>query len=197
MQGNLAVTGDVDADELLRSDPFALLLGMMLDQQVPMEWAFMGPYRLRERLGRLDPAAMAATDPEALTAAFAAKPALHRFPASMAKRAHALACQIVDQYGGDAARIWEGAPSAAQVMANLRALPGFGEEKAKIFLAMLAKRFGVTPEGWQETTAPFGDDQARSVADVDGPESLEQVRSYKKELKAKGKDKQGRASAAP
>jgi uncharacterized HhH-GPD family protein len=195
MKGTLAVTGDPEANELLNTDPLALVIGMLLDQQVPMEWAFMGPYRLRERLGGLDAAAIAATDPEAVAAAFSAKPALHRFPASMAQRTQALAAHVVDHYDGDAARIWEGVPSAAEVMANLRALPGFGEEKSKIFMALLAKRFGVTPAGWEEATAPFSDDHARSVADIDGPESLERVRTYKKDLKATGRDKQGRPTA--
>jgi uncharacterized HhH-GPD family protein len=195
MKGTLAVTGDPQADELLNSDPLALLIGMLLDQQVPMEWAFVGPYRLRERLGALDAAAIAAMDPDQLTAVFTAKPALHRYPANMAKRAHALCIQLVDRYGGDAAAVWSGDPSAEDLLARLRDLPGYGEEKSKIFMAILAKRFGVAPAGWQKAAAPFGDGHSRSVADIDGPDALERVRAYKQELKARGRDKQGRQAS--
>jgi uncharacterized HhH-GPD family protein len=189
MKGTLAITGDPDADRLLNEDPLALLIGMLLDQQVPMEWAFVGPYRLVERLGSLDAAAIAASDPEELVAVFCAKPALHRYPANMARRTHALCQHLVDHYGGDAARVWDGVISGRQLLDNLRGLPGYGEEKAKIFMAILAKRFGVAPSGWDELAAPFSDATPQSVADIDGPDSLQQVRAFKKAMKAKGMGK--------
>jgi uncharacterized HhH-GPD family protein len=189
MEGALAVTGDDAADRLLNTDPLALLLGMLLDQQVPMEWAFMGPYTLRERLGGLDAGAIAAMDPDAVEAAFRSKPALHRYPASMAKRAHALCQVLVEEYGGDAANVWKDAATGDELLARLRALPGFGEEKSKIFLALLAKQFGVRPQGWESAATPFSDATKRSVADIDSPEALAEVRTWKKAQKAKGKTK--------
>jgi uncharacterized HhH-GPD family protein len=183
------VTGDDAADRFLVDNPFALLLGMLLDQQVPMEWAFRGPLTLNERLGRLDPTAVAAMSPDEVEAVFKSKPAVHRFPGSMAKRAHALAQVIVDEYGGDAAAIWRDAPTGDDLYARLRALPGFGEEKAKIFLALLAKRLGVKPPGWEAAAQPFSDSTPRSVADIDSPETLARVRDWKRSQKAKGKTK--------
>jgi uncharacterized HhH-GPD family protein len=183
------VTGDAAADAFLVANPFALLLGMLLDQQVPMEWAFRGPYTLHERLGGLDPAALAAMAPEAVEAAFKTKPAVHRFPGSMAKRAHALAQVIVDEYGGDTATVWTGAADGADLYDRLRALPGFGEEKSKIFIALLAKRLGVKPAGWEDAARPYSDATPRSVADIDSPETLAQVRDWKRAQKAKGKTK--------
>jgi len=189
MKGSLAVTGDPAADALLNTDPLALLLGMLLDQQVPMEWAFVGPFRLKERLGALDAAKIAELDPEALAAIAKGPPAVHRFPGSMAKRIQACCRHIVEHYGGDAAAIWTGAPSGAELVERLQALPGFGAEKAKIFTALLAKRFGVRPPGWEDAAAPFSDATPRSVADIDSPESLAQVRQWKKQMKAQGKAK--------
>ena len=190
MKGTLAVTGDPDADELLNTDPYALLLGMLLDQQVPMEWAFGAPHLLRERLdGRLDAATVASTDPDELLAAFKGPPALHRYPGSMAKRAQDMSAHIVEQYGGDTEAIWRDVDSGEEVLRRLLDLPGYGKDKARIFLALLAKRMGVRPTGWQETAGPFGDDTPRSVADIDSPEKLTQVRAFKKEQKAKGKTK--------
>jgi uncharacterized HhH-GPD family protein len=184
------VTGDPDADKLLTDDPLALMIGMLLDQQVPMEWAFSGPLKLRERLGgRLDAAEIAAYDPDELDAVFRGPPALHRFPGSMAKRTQALCQHLVEQYHGRAAAVWEGAASGAELVRRVRALPGYGGEKAKIFSAMLAKRFGVRPPGWEEATAPFSDDQPRSVADIDSAESLAKVRAWKKAMKAAGRSK--------
>jgi uncharacterized HhH-GPD family protein len=186
----LPVTGDADADALLSSDAFALLLGMLLDQQVPMEWAFRGPATLRDRLGgTLDVSQIAALSTEDLEAKFREKPALHRYPGSMAKRAHALAIHVVDHYGGNAAAIWTTAPDAGELFARLRALPGFGDDKAKIFLAVLGKRLGVAPEGWEEYARPFSDSQPRSVADIDSPEALKRVRAFKQAQKAQGKGK--------
>ncbi len=186
----IPVTGDPAADELLVEDPLALLIGMLLDQQVPMEWAFKGPHTLQERLGgHLDCAAIAAMSPDELQAVFSAKPALHRFPGSMAKRTHALCNAIVDDYGGDPERIWTEATSGADALARLKALPGFGDEKAKIFLALLGKRLGVAPDGWEKASKPYSDKTKRSVADIDSPEALAQVRAWKKAQKAKGKSK--------
>ena len=189
MSPEIPVTGDPAADRLLVENPFALLLGMLLDQQVPMEWAFHGPATLRDRLGGLDARAVADMAPDALDAVFRAKPALHRYPSSMAKRTQALARCIVDEYGGDAAAVWRDVDSGAELYARLRALPGYGNEKAKIFLALLAKRLGVRPPGWEDAAAPFSDDTPRSVADIDSPETLAEVRDWKRTQKARGKAK--------
>ena len=190
MQGTLAVTGNPEADTLLNTDPFALLLGMLLDQQVPMEWAFGAPHLLRERLGgRLDPATVASTDPEELLAAFKGPPALHRYPGSMAKRAQDMSAHIVEHYGGDTEAIWREASTGDELLQRLLALPGYGKDKARIFLALLAKRMNVDVPGWREAAGPFGDNTPRSVADIDSPEKLTQVRAFKKEQKAKGKTK--------
>jgi uncharacterized HhH-GPD family protein len=186
----IPVTGDPAADQLLTEDPLALLIGMLLDQQVPMEWAFKGPHTLQERLGgRLDAGAIAAMSPDELKDVFSAKPALHRFPGSMATRTHALCTMIVEEYGGDPERIWKDAKSGDELLARLEALPGFGEEKSKIFLALLGKRLGVAPTGWEQAAKPFSDKTKRSVADIDSPEALAQVRAWKKAQKAKGKSK--------
>jgi uncharacterized HhH-GPD family protein len=190
MKCTLAVTGRPEADALVQSNPLALLLGMLLDQQVPMEWAFAAPHTLAQRLGHLDAARIVAEGPEALTAAFRAKPALHRYPASMATRAFALCQHLVDDFGGDASSIWRDAASGDELYRRLRTLPGFGDEKAKIFLAVLAKRCGVAPPGWSEQALPFSDSTPRSVADIDGPGALERVRAWKKQQKAEGKGKQ-------
>jgi uncharacterized HhH-GPD family protein len=183
------ITGDPEADELLVSDPFALLVGMLLDQQVPMEWAFRGPSTLRGRLGTLDAKSIAAMSPGEVEAVFRRKPALHRYPASMAKRTHALATHIVDQYDGDAAAIWRDVQDAKELFDRLRALPGYGEEKAKIFVAILGKRLGVAPPGWEQYAGPFGDANPRSVADIDSPEALLRVREWKQAQKKAGKTK--------
>ena len=183
----LPITGD--ADELLNTDPLALVIGMLLDQQVPMEWAFVAPYRLQERLGGLDAEKIAAMPAEDVEAAFREKPALHRYPAAMAKRAHELCRHVVDRYGGEVERMWTEAQTGQELWERIRALPGFGDEKARIFLALLAKRFGVTPEGWEEAAGPFADTTPRSVADVASAESLQEVRQFKKAQKAAKKGK--------
>ena len=191
MKGTLAITGDPDADRLLNTDPLALLIGMLLDQQVPMEWAFKGPALLKERLGgKLDADEIAAMDSEALVAVFCAKPAVHRFPASMARRAHELCVVVSKDYDGDAEKIWTDAKTGDDLFARLRALPGYGDEKSKIFVAILAKRMNVRPAGWEEVAGPFADPTPRSVADIDSPASLAKVREWKKMMKAKGKTKQ-------
>ncbi|MBW3580762.1 MAG: Fe-S cluster assembly protein HesB [Actinobacteria bacterium] len=184
------ITGDAEADGLLAREPLALVLGMMLDQQVPMEWAFASPARLAQRLGgRLDAAEIAAMDPAELEAAFKERPALHRFPASMAKRAQELCRALVDHYEGRAERVWADVATGAELLARVRSLPGFGDEKARIFVALLAKRQGVRPPGWEEASAPFSDDLRRSVADADSTAALEEVRAFKKARKAVGKGK--------
>jgi uncharacterized HhH-GPD family protein len=190
MSAMLPVTGDPEADKLLVEEPLALMIGMLLDQQVPMEWAFAGPRTLRDRMGgRLDAADIAVTPPAELEALFKGPPALHRFPGSMAKRTQALCQYLVDDYGGDAAAVWSGVADGRELVARVRALPGFGADKSKIFSALLAKRFGVRPPGWEQATAPFSDDQPRSVADIDSTEALQQVRAWKKAMKAQGKSK--------
>ena len=189
MKGTLAVTGNDEADELLNRDPLAVMIGMLLDQQVPMEWAFLSPLRLKERLGGLDAEAIATMDPAELEAAFKGPPALHRFPSAMAKRTQELCRHLVEHHGGEAADVWA-SPDPAEVHRRIRALPGYGVEKARIFLALLAKRFGEVPDGWQEHAGPFADTTPRSVADIDSPEALQRVREFKKAQKAKGKGKQ-------
>ncbi|MDP7598572.1 MAG: HhH-GPD-type base excision DNA repair protein [Acidimicrobiales bacterium] len=190
MSGTLAVTGDADADALINSDPLALLIGMLLDQQVPMEWAFRGPATLLERLGSLDAVAIAEMEPDLLDIECRTKPAVHRFPGSMAKRIQALCQHIVDNYDGDASLLWGSATSGADLKQRLVSLPGYGDEKAMIFTAILAKRMGVAPAGWQDAAGPFSDNTPRSVADIDGPEALATVREWKKAQKAAGKSKQ-------
>lgn len=186
----LPITGDPEADQLLADDPLALLIGMLLDQQVPMERAFHAPLELKERLGgTLDAGAIATADPEAFAATFAERPALHRFPGSMAKRVQALCGVIVDDYGGDPAAIWTTASDGSELRRRLQALPGFGAEKARIFTAVLGKRFGLNLEGWQEAAGPFADDQPRSVADVRSKAAFDEVRRWKQAQKAKGKSK--------
>ena len=184
----LPFTGDPAADQLLGAEPLALLLGMLLDQQVPMERAFHSPFDLKERMGgRLDASAIAEADPEELAAAFAGPPALHRFPGSMAARTQALCQLLVERYGGDAAAVWESAADGSALLANLRELPGFGEQKARIFVALLAKRLGIRPPGWEEVAGVYGGAGYRSVADIDGPDALLRVREHKRALKAAAK----------
>jgi len=189
---SLPVTGDPEADALLVTDPLALLVGMLLDQQVPMEWAFSSPLKLRERLGgSLDVGAIASMPLEELEVVFKGPPALHRYPGSMAKRTQQLCQHLVDEHGGNAAAVWTGVGTGAELFARIRALPGFGGEKAKIFTALLAKRFGVAPPGWQEPSHPFSDASHRSVADIDSADALAEVRAFKKMMKGRGKGKDG------
>jgi uncharacterized HhH-GPD family protein len=184
----LYLSGDTTADTLLGSNPFALLMGMVLDQQVPLERAFSAPNQLTERIGPIDAKRIAAMDLEELTAAFSEKPALHRFPAAMAERTQKAAQIIVDRYDGDTAKLWEDAPDGKTLLANLRALPGFGEQKAKIFLALLGKQLAIEPPGWREASAPYGEKGSFfSVADIDGPEALLRVREHKRDMKAAAK----------
>jgi uncharacterized HhH-GPD family protein len=162
---------------------------MLLDQQVPMEWAFKGPSTLRLRLGALDARAIAAMDPDAFLAVCTDTPAIHRFPKVMAGRIQELCQHIVDEYDGDAGRIWKRRKDPADVLARLRALPGYGDEKAKIFLAILGKRLRAAPAGWEQLAAPFSDDEPRSIADVGSREALLEVRAWKKAKKLAGKPK--------
>ena len=189
MTRELHITGDDDADRLLSDDDFALLTGMLLDQQVPMETAFAGPAKLRDRLGRFDASEIAAMDPDAFQAAFAEKPAVHRFPGSMAKRVQQLAAVVAGEWGGDAGAIWrEGNPDGAEVLRRLQGLPGFGAQKARIFLALLGKRAGFDGAGWRDASAPYGEEGAkRSVADIVDRESLAEVRKAKQAAKAAAK----------
>jgi uncharacterized HhH-GPD family protein len=189
-RGGIAITGDSAADALLDRDPFALLAGMLLDQQFPMERAFAGPQKIAERMGvdRLDPAVVAGYDPEEFAALCAQPPAVHRFPGSMAARLQALAAVVVERYGGDAAAIWDDADSGADLLARLRALPGWGDTKARIFVALLGKQRGVQPAGWQAAAGSYADDGSfRSVADVVDADSLARVRAFKQEQKRAAK----------
>lgn len=181
----LTLTNEPDADALLSENAFALLVGMLLDQQIAMELAFVGPYRLAQRLeAPLTPGTVAATDPEGLEELFRQKPALHRYPGSMAKRVRALAEVLLEQYDGRAERVWEDAVDGDEVVARLRDLPGFGPQKARIFLALLGKQCGVTPEGWQQAAGEYAVEGYRSIADVTGPQALARVRETKQAQKA-------------
>ena len=183
----LQIAQQPDADALLDRDPLALLVGMLLDQQFPMERAFAGPYLLAQRMGvdRLDVHDIAEHDPETFVKLFVGPPAVHRFPGAMAGRVQELARLLIADYGGRAEAVWEGAKSGAELHARLATLPGFGQQKAKIFVALLGKQRGVRPRGWREAAGPYGDDGSyRSVADVTSPESLQKVRAHKKEMKA-------------
>lgn len=195
MTGRLYITGDPDADGLLNSDPNALLIGMLLDQQVPMEWAFAGPKTLLDRLGHLDPKRIAAMDEEGFVDVCREKPAIHRFPGSMGKRIHQLCAALVDDYDGDAGWIWADVTDGKELLRRLKALPGYGDEKSKIFVAILAKTQRVAPDGWQAAAGKFGDDTPRSVADITDEASLAEVRDWKRAQKLAKKDKQDRPLA--
>jgi uncharacterized HhH-GPD family protein len=180
------LTHDPQANALLETNPLALLVGMLLDQQVPMEKAFGGPQVIKERLGRFDANAIAEADPDVFAAMCSKPPAIHRFPGSMAKRVQALCVYLVERYDGRAEAIWtDGEPDGATVLKRLQELPGYGLQKARIFLAILGKQYGVTPQGWREAAGPYGEDGSyRSAADVTGEESLLKVREFKKQAKA-------------
>lgn len=193
MARDLWLTGDPEADRLLSEDPFALLVGMLLDQQVQMEVAFAGPAKIAARMGTrgLDVRAIADADPDAFTAMASTPPAIHRFPGSMAGRVQAVARAVVDDHDGDVTRLWTdpgpdgAAPDGALVLRRLRALPGFGEQKARIFLALLGKQYDVRPAGWREAAGAYGEEGARrSIADVVDQRSLDEVRATKKAAKA-------------
>ena len=188
----LSLSQDPDADALLSEDPLALLLGMLLDQQIPMEKAFTGPHVLRTRMGSLDAATIASYDPEEFAALVGRTPAVHRFPGSMAKRLQDLCRALVEHYDGRAQAVWEDVPDGRELLRRLEALPGFGKQKAQIFLALLGKQLGVQPPGWREAAGGYGEDGAlKSIADVTGPETLQQVRAYKQSVKAAAKAAKG------
>jgi uncharacterized HhH-GPD family protein len=180
------ITGDSAADAVL-DDPFALLTGMLLDQQFPMERAFAGPAKILERFGTLEPAAVAAAEPEQFASLCAEPPAVHRFPGSMAERVQALARIVVEEYDGKAELIWTGATDAQDLLRRMTSLPGFGNQKAKIFIALLAKQLDVRPEGWESVVGDYALEGHRSVADVVDDASLQKVRAYKQEKKAAAK----------
>ena len=178
------ITGDEHADQVLSDNPFALLLGMLLDQQFPMERAFAGPAKLRERFGDLDPARIAAAEPEQFASLCAEPPAVHRFPGSMAGRIQAVARVVAEEYDGHAERIWTEAQDGRDLLRRMTSLPGFGKQKAQIFVALLAKQAGVRLQGWEDAVGDYALEGFRSVADVVDTESLERVRAFKKEQKA-------------
>lgn len=189
MTRELHITGDDASDHLLSTDPLALLIGMVLDQQVPMETAFAGPEKIRRRLGTFDAVTVAAQDPDDFVALCRTPPAVHRFPGSMAGRIQAVCSAVADDWGGDAAAIWtSGNPDGPQVLARLRSLPGFGEQKAKIFLALLGKQYGYAGEGWRAAAGHYGEvDAYASVADIVDAASLGRVRETKRAAKAAAK----------
>lgn len=191
----LRITGNAEADDLNAKDPLALLIAMVLDQQVPLEWAFLGPFTLTQRLGAvLDVRRLAAMGDDALVTVFCDRPALHRYPAAMARRVHELCNLIVDDYEGDPAAIWTTASDGKELYKRVKALPGFGEMKARIFVALLAKQFGVRPPGWETVAGDYGKPNTfLSVADIVDEASLNKVRAAKAEKKAAAK----KAAAAP
>lgn len=180
----LHITQEPGSDRVLDDNPFALLVGMMLDQQYPMEHAFRGPAKVLERFGTLDPAAIATADPEEFAALCATPPAVHRFPGSMAGRMQALAALVEERYDGRAERLWTEADSGAELLRRMMELPGFGRQKAQIFVALLAKQLEVRPPGWEDAVGVYALDGYRSVADVVDPASLQKVRDFKKSAKA-------------
>jgi uncharacterized HhH-GPD family protein len=193
MENTLCLAQDPDADALLTESPLALLFGMLLDQQIPMEKAFRGPKDIADRMGGLDVRQIADEDPERFAALVATRPAVHRFPGSMAKRLQTLAQYLVEHYDGDVTAIWTvGDPDGAEVLRRLKALPGFGEQKAKIFLALLGKQRAVHPSGWREAAGDYGERGSyRSVADVVDEASLGKVRAFKQQMKAAAKAAKG------
>jgi uncharacterized HhH-GPD family protein len=187
----LHLTGDKDADALLSKDPLALLIGMVLDQQIPMERAFWGPLELARRMGgKLVAADIATMDPEKFATLFKEKPALHRFPGSMAGRVQAVCRIVADEYNGKAGDLWKNPANGKDLIKRLTALPGFGEQKARIFAALLGKQLGVQPDGWRAATSPFGKENSYiSIADINSAESLNKVRAHKQAAKAKARAK--------
>lgn len=193
--GTLYITGNVDSDKLLNSNGTALLIGMLLDQQVPMEWAFNGAYTLKQRLGHLNPRSIAAMDPDEFLSVCVEKPAIHRFPKAMAQRIQGMCAIIAEKYKNKGENIWLDVQTGDQLFERLRELPGFGEEKAQIFIALLGKRFAVQPTGWKKAAGVFSDSHPRTVADITSPDTLLKVRAWKKAEKAADRDKQSRPLA--
>ncbi|MEU3553718.1 HhH-GPD-type base excision DNA repair protein [Streptomyces fragilis] len=190
MDVTLRLAQDPPADELLGRSPLAALVGMLLDQQVPMEWAFKGPRTIADRMGAqdLDAHEIAAQDPDAFAALLSEKPAVHRYPGSMAGRIQQLCQYLVEHYDGDAEAVWRGVTDGKELLKRLKELPGFGAQKAQIFLALLGKQLEVRPQGWREAAGSYGEEGSfRSVADITGPDSLVKVRAHKQEMKAAAK----------
>ena len=185
------ITGDADADQVLTDSPFALLVGMMLDQQYPMEHAFRGPHKVLTRFGSIEPSAIAAADPEEFATLCSTPPAIHRYGRSMAARLQTLAALVENEFHGDASRIWTEATTGKDLLDRVQALPGFGKQKSQIFVALLAKQLGVRPEGWEQAVGAYAEDGYRSVADVTDPASLQKVRDFKKAKKAEAKAQAG------
>jgi uncharacterized HhH-GPD family protein len=185
----IQIAQDPVADQVLSDDSFALLTGMLLDQQFPMERAFAGPAKILQRFGTLEPGAIAAADPEEFADLCATPPAIHRYGRSMAGRVQTVAGHVVEEYAGDASRIWREASSGEDLMKRLQALPGFGRQKAQIFVALVAKQLGVRPDGWEAVAGDYALDGYRSVADVVDPDSLLKVREFKQQKKAEAKAK--------
>lgn len=190
--GTLYITGNPESDAFLNADGTALLIGMLLDQQVPMEWAFNGPWTLKSRLGHLDAKKIAAMDPNEFLTLCLQKPAIHRFPKSMAQRIQAMCIVLAEKYKGKGENMWADVTDAQVLFERLRELPGFGEEKAQIFVALLGKRFDIAPTGWKKAAGVFSDSNPRTVADITSPETLLKVRTWKKAEKAAARDKQSR-----
>lgn len=192
--GTLAPTGDAEADDLLNTSGLALVLGMLLDQQISISWAFAGPLKIRSRLTdrgvEFSASAIADLPEDAVVEVFCEKPAVHRYPAVMARRAQALCAHIAEHHNDAPESIWISEPTATQLWKQITELPGFGDEKAKIFTAVLAKRFGVRPRGWKKFAGPFADDQPRTVADVDSAAAMDAVKAWKKRQRDAGKTKQ-------
>ena len=185
------ITGDADADQVLSDSPFALVVGMMLDQQYPMEHAFRGPHKVLTRFGSIEPGAIAAADPEEFATLCSTPPAIHRYGRSMAGRLQSLAQLVEEKYDGHAERLWTEAGTGQELFDRVLALPGFGEQKAKIFVALLAKQLGVRPPGWEKAAGAYSEEGYRSVADVTDPASLQKVRDFKKAKKAEAKAQAG------
>ncbi|MBM2617769.1 Fe-S cluster assembly protein HesB [Actinoplanes sp. LDG1-06] len=185
----LSLPIDAEANKLLSADPLALLIGMVLDQQIPLEKAFSSPYVLAQRLGHAPTAVeLAEFDPDGLIAIFAEPPALHRFPKAMAVRVQEVCRALVDRYDGQAANLWEGVEDGAELLKRVASLPGFGKQKSQIFVALLGKQYAVQPAGWREAAGGYGEDGSfKSVADIIDDQSLSKVRAYKKEMKAAAK----------
>jgi uncharacterized HhH-GPD family protein len=181
------IAGDPEADKVLDEYPFAVVIGMMLDQQYGMEHAFRGGYKVLSRFGSLEPGAIAAADPETFKTLCSQPPAIHRFPGSMATRLQELAAQVESRYGGDVTRLWTEAATGAELSKRVQQLPGFGKQKAQIFVALLAKQLGVRPEGWEQAAGEYALEGFRSVADVVDADSLQKVREHKQQQKSAGK----------
>ncbi|PXY37167.1 Fe-S cluster assembly protein HesB [Prauserella coralliicola] len=189
MPKKLRLTGDAEADKLLSSDPFALLTGLLLDQQFPMEHAFMGPKKIADRMDGFSITKIADTPVEKFVELCVQPPAIHRYGGSMARRVHALANHVLEHYDGKTDRIWKsGKPDGKELLRRVKALPGYGDQKARIFVALLGKQLGVTPEGWREAAGAYGEEGSRrSIADVTSAETLAEVRDFKKAAKAAAK----------